>query len=86
MIMIKTVFLAFAILLLTNLFVDCQKVNYSSCTKNEECASKNCEGSQCRPMKCRNDKACLQAGLFDHYCRRRGPKIFASECVPKRGN
>lgn len=62
-----------------------QGMNYQACARNEDCLSKNCSGSRCAPLRCRNDKACLKAGLFDHYCRRRGPKIFASECVPKRG-
>ena len=38
-----------------------------------------------QPLTCRNDKACIRAGLLNHYCRNRGPKIFRSECVPKRG-
>lgn len=62
------------------------KLNFEACTSNQECRSRNCRRGKCAPLSCRNDKACIQAGLFDHYCRRRTIfKIFSSECVPKRG-
>ena len=46
--------------------------------------NRNIQGSD-TPTKCRNDKACINSGLPNHYCRHRGPKITKSECVPKRG-
>ena len=61
------------------------KQNADKCDANEECQSGNCRKGNCAPLLCRNDKACIKAGLKDHYCRRRGPKIFESECVTKRG-
>ncbi|CAF1039228.1 unnamed protein product, partial [Brachionus calyciflorus] len=62
------------------------RLNYEQCVLNIDCRSRNCVKGKCAPLKCRGDKDCLQAGLFDHYCRRRGIKIFSSECVPKRGS
>ena len=43
------------------------------------------KGKSDAPVKCRNDKKCIKSGLANHYCRKRGPKILESECVPKRG-
>lgn len=60
-------------------------LGYQPCQTNQDCRSGYCRGGRCGTATCRNDKACLKAGLYDHYCRRRGPKIFRSECVPKRG-
>jgi hypothetical protein len=62
-----------------------KKRNLEQCSRSAECASRNCKRNRCAPLRCRNDRACLRAGLFDHYCRRRGPKVFSSECIPKRG-
>ena len=62
------------------------KQNADKCDANEECQSTNCHKGNCAPLKCRNDKTCIKAGLKDHYCRRRTIfKVFASECVTKRG-
>ena len=58
---------------------------FGACTKDAECVTKSCSSSKCGPRKCRNDKACIEAGLNDHFCRDRGPKIFSSECEQKRG-
>ncbi len=75
-------------LIVSNSIVECQQLkrNYAQCSRNEECLSKSCREKVCQPLRCRNDKTCLRAGLADHYCRRRRLKIFASECVPKRGS
>ncbi|RNA43959.1 hypothetical protein BpHYR1_031261 [Brachionus plicatilis] len=81
----RTICLIFLIVLAT-LVHSQNKMNYESCKANEECRSRNCVKGKCAPLKCRNDKTCLEAGLFDHYCRRRGFfRIFRAECVPKRG-
>ena len=68
-------------------------VNYSqaemrklreSCESSEECASGRCAKNECASVRCRSNRDCLRAG-HDHYCRDRGLKIIASECVPKKG-
>ena len=59
--------------------VICGKKNYESCSRNDECDSKYCRKSVCTQRKCRSDKTCLNAGLSDHYCKKRGLKIFSSE-------
>ena len=51
-----------------------------------ECRKKNKDLNDIEtPTKCRSDKDCKTAGLGNHYCRNKGPKIRKSECVPKRG-
>jgi hypothetical protein len=54
------------------------KLNLESCSKNEECASRNCKKLKCQPVECRNDKTCIEKGLRDFYCRKRSgiSKIF----------
>lgn len=64
------------------------KLNGDICQRNEECISKNCLKSRCKPVQCRNDKTCIEHGLRDFYCSDRStliPSFFASECIPKRG-
>ena len=76
----------FAVLCVLAYTVNCQnKQNMEVCNANEECSSRSCVKGRCKPLKCRNDKTCIKAGLRDHYCRRRGLRIVATECVPKRG-
>lgn len=55
-----------------------------SCEFSEECFTGSCTKNRCASVKCRLDRDCLKAGR-DHYCRDRGLKIIASECVPKKG-
>lgn len=55
-----------------------------SCEFSEECITGSCAKNICASVKCRLDRDCLKAGR-DHYCRDRGLKIIASECVPKKG-
>jgi hypothetical protein len=79
--------LALIVLIVANSVIECQQLkrNNEQCSRNEECLSKSCREKVCQPMRCRNDKTCLRAGLADHYCKRRRLKVFASECTPKRG-
>lgn len=76
-----------ALLVVININSQGFKPNYQMCSHNLECASRNCKQNICLPLRCRRDKECLLAGLSDHYCKRTGYflKLFASECVPKRG-
>lgn len=76
---------AFLFLIVSTTLINCQGLNFEECRSNRDCKSKSCRKGRCAQLTCRNDKACLKAGLFDQYCRRRGPKIFRSECVAKRG-
>ncbi|RNA43957.1 hypothetical protein BpHYR1_031258 [Brachionus plicatilis] len=55
-----------------------------SCEFSEECISARCAKNRCASVKCRLNRDCLKVGR-DHYCRDRGLKIIASECVPKKG-
>lgn len=80
------VFVSLALVLTLIGAVYSQGVNFQACQTNRDCRSNKCQNGRCAQVTCRNDKACLKAGLFDHYCRRRGPKIFRSECVAKRGH
>ncbi len=73
-----SVFLLLVLVICSEL-ANCSQKNYESCSKNDDCASKYCKKSVCQQRKCRNDKACIKAGLTDHYCRRRRIKIFSSE-------
>ncbi|CAF1039245.1 unnamed protein product [Brachionus calyciflorus] len=59
-----------------------------SCESSEECQSGRCFKNECAPVKCRSNNDCLLKAGDDQYCRDRGlmKKIFASECVPKKGS
>lgn len=80
----KKIFITLTFMLIWNLALGQYRRLTESCEFSEECLTGRCAKNRCASAKCRFDRDCLKVGK-DQYCRDRGLKIIASECVPKKG-